>query len=244
MRKLIPIFLAIALLLVAPSLVLAQEAAKYNFASSQGSKELKVVPGGEGWGVIYFYNIDGNRITHITLDVSQAPTNWDIEIRPSQHELETTIGGMVVTTTGNLHVRPSELLPGETEAVPEDMVCIKIPDRGYALAKPAYIIIKVPESEEIGSTGDILISAEAEWLGQGGAAAIKQARNFQFTVRLVSNTDNSDETITGNGNNIEAADLLKVSSISTTGWLPGIIAAVLIIAVAVLISYSKDRKRR
>jgi len=231
--------------LAMPSLVLANEESHYNFASAQGSKQIMVEPGGEGKAVINFYNIDGNRTTHISLDVSQAPANWDIIIQPLQHELKTTIGGMVVTTTENLHVRPSELLSGETEAIPEDMVCIKIPNRGYALAKPAYIIIKVPESEELGSTGDILISAEAEWLGQGGAAAIKQARDFQFIVRLVSKAGNSSETITGNGDNLKAADSLKASSNPTTmGWLPAIIAAALIISGALLISYFKVRKRR
>jgi len=123
--------------------------------------------------VIYFYNIDGNRITHITLNVSQAPDNWEVEIQPPLHEIQVEISGSPVTVTENLHVEPSELLSEETEDVPEEMVCITVPTRGYALAKPAYIIVRVPESEEIGTKGDITISAEAEWLGYGGAAAIK-----------------------------------------------------------------------
>jgi len=69
MRRLTVIFLALALLLALPSPALAQEAAKYNFASARGGKQITVTPGGEGEGVIYFYNIDGNRITHITLSL-------------------------------------------------------------------------------------------------------------------------------------------------------------------------------
>jgi hypothetical protein len=236
MRRLISMFLAIALLLAAPSLVLAQEEGKYNFASAQGSKEIKVVPGDEGWGVIYFYNIDGNRITHITLDVSQAPDSWDVEIQPPRHEIEVEITGRVVTVTENLYVEPSELLSEEAEDVPEGTVCITVSGRGYALAKPAYIIVQVPESEKIGAKGDIVISGEAEWLGQSGATAIKQARDFEFSVEVVSEASDANETIIDGGDNNSGFSIME--------WLPAIIAAVVVILGAVLIPRLVARKRR
>ena len=232
-------FLAIALLLAVPSLVLADEAASYNFASAQGPKEIQVVPGDEGWGVIYFYNIDGNRITHITLDVSQVPDSWEVEIQPPLDEIEVEIGGTIVTVTENLHVEPSELLSEEAEDVPEGMVCITVPTRGYALAKPAYIIVRVPESEEIGTNGDIVISAEAVWLGQTGAAAIKQARDFDFSVEIISEATDSTETILDGGDNPG-----DNSGFSIMRWLPAIIAGVVVILGAVLIPRLVARKKR
>lgn len=66
----------------------AEEPAKYNFASAQGASSLRVVPGGEVKGVIRFYNIDGNRTTHITLEAVQAPENWEVEIVPPLHDTE------------------------------------------------------------------------------------------------------------------------------------------------------------
>jgi len=206
MKKLAVIFLAAALLLALPSLALAQEGAKYNFASAQGGKQIKATPGGEGEGVIYFYNIDGNRITHVTLEVSETPSNWEVAIQPPQHEIQVEIGGRIVTVAENLHVSPSALLSQETEDVPEGMVCIVIPSRGYALAQVAHIIVRVPESAEIGTRGDIIISAEAEWLGQGGAAAIKQTRNFEFSVEVVSAETDFTETIVGEGEESEAPE--------------------------------------
>lgn len=235
MKKLAVMFFAIALLLAVPSLVLAQEEAKYNFASAQGAKEIKVVPGDEGWGVIYFYNIDGNRITHITLNVSQVPDNWEVEIQPPRDEIEVEIGGMTTTLTENLHVEPSELLSEEAEDVPEGMVCITVPGRGYALAKPAYIVVRVPESEEIGTSGDIVISGEAEWLGQSGAAAIKQARDFEFSVDVVSEASDDGETIIDGGDNN--------SSFPITRWLPAIIAGVVVILGAILIPRLVARRK-
>ena len=72
MKRVLFIVVATTLLLARASPVLADEA-RYNFASAQGDKQISVTPGGEGKGVIYFYNIDGNRITHISLKVNQAP---------------------------------------------------------------------------------------------------------------------------------------------------------------------------
>ena len=250
MRRFVSMFLAIALLLAVPALVLAQEEAKYNFASSQGSKELKIVPGDEGWGVIYFYNIDGNRITHITSDVSQAPENWEVEIQPPQHEIEVEIGGRVVTVIENLHVEPSELLSEETEDVPEGMVCITVPTRGYALAKAAYIVVRAPEGEEIGARGDILISAEAAWLGQSGAAAIKQARDFDFSVEVISESTGFTETIVGQDGDSGASNPGKAtkgekgnSGFSLMKWLPAIIAGVVVVLGAVLIPRLVARRK-
>ena len=235
MRRLAVILLAIAVFLGLPLTVLAKEDAKYNFASAQGSEQIQVVPGGEGQGVIYFYNIDGNRITHVSLDVSQAPDSWGVEIQPPQHEIEVEIGGTIITVTENLHVEPSEVLSEEAEDVPEGMVCIPVSGRGYALAKPAHIIVRVPGSEEIGTSGQILISAEAEWLGQTGAAAIKQSRDFEFSITVVSEAADSTETILGNGDN---------SGFSMMGWLPAIIAGVVVILGAVLIPRRVARRRQ
>ena len=234
MKRITVMFLATGLLLTLPSPVLAQEVAKYNFASAQGTKQIEVEPGGEGKGVLYFYNIDGNRITHITLDISGAPGNWEAELEPPQHEIEVEIGGRTITVTENLHVEPSELLSEELEDVPEGMLCISIPGRGYALAKAAYIVIRVPQSEEIGSTADILVSAEAEWLGQSGAAAIKQARDFEFSVEVVSEANDSAETIKDDGSN---------PGLSIVRWLPVIIAGVVVILGAVLIPRLVARRK-
>lgn len=231
MKKILAIVLLAAMLVALPSLALAQEAAKYNFASAQGSKQIKVIPGGEGKGVIYFYNIDGNRITHITLEVSQAPDNWEVEIEPPLGEIQVEIGGTIFTVTENLHVEPSELSSEEIEDVPEGMVCLTVPNRGYALAKAAYIIVRVPDSEEIGAKGEISISAVAEWLGQTGAAAIKQSRDFDFSGEVVSEAE-EEERIVEEGGGFAAI---------INRWLPVIIAAIIVILAAILIPRLRRR---
>ena len=233
MGRILAIIVALVVLMAFPSVALAQEPAKYNLASAQGNKDLKVTPGGEGTGVIYFYNIDGNRITHISLEVSQAPSDWQVELQPPAGEIQVEIGGTIVTVTENLHVEPSEVLLQEPESVPQGMVCITVPNRGYALAKAANIIVRVPESEEIGTKADITISAVAEWLGQTGAAAIKQERDFNFSVEVVSEMPGGDERI------IEEHGATEI----IVRWLPAIIAAVIAVLAAVLIPRLVRRRR-
>ena len=160
-----------------------EEPSKYSLASAQGASSFQVIPGEEAKGVIYFYNVDGNRITRITLEVVQAPSNWEVEIDPSLHDIEVKFGGQKITVTENLHAEPTQLSSEPIEDVPESMVCLTLPNRGYALAKPATIIIRVPESEEAGTKGDIKITAVANWMGQTGSATISQTRDFDFSVK-------------------------------------------------------------
>ncbi|HJX69794.1 MAG TPA: hypothetical protein VJ441_01740 [Dehalococcoidia bacterium] len=162
-----------------------EEPARYNLASAQEASNLRVIPGGEAKGVIRFYNVDGNRITHITLEVVQAPDDWEVEITPPLHDTEVEFGGRAMTIAENLHVEPTHLSLEPIEDVPEGMVCLILGNRGYALAKTASIIVRIPESEKAGTEGDIKIAAVASWLGQTGMATICQTRDFDFTVKVV-----------------------------------------------------------
>ena len=59
----------------------------------------------------------------------------------------------IVTITENLYAGPTELLAEEIQDVPEGIVCLILPNQGYALAKAATIIVHAPESDELGIKG-------------------------------------------------------------------------------------------
>jgi hypothetical protein len=261
MKKACLFLLAVLLLPALPLPVHAdEEAAKYNFASAQGDKELKIPSGEEGVGSIYFYNIDGNRITHITLEASQVPPDWEVTIEPPLSETQVLVSGMPVMVEENLYVEPSELLTEEPQSVPEGMVSLKIPGRGYALGKLAQVIVTAPESAPLGSSQEITIAAEAAWLGQSGAAAIRQARDFDFSVTVISSQTDYTETIVEQGEEIpgeatggqggqESEEVLppapagKSAGFLLITWLPVIIAVAVVILGAVFIPMLV-RKRR
>jgi hypothetical protein len=242
MKKACLFLLAALLLLALPLPVHAdEEAAKYNFASAQGSKELRIPPGQEGNGYIYFYNIDGNRITHVTLEVSQAPSGWEVAIEPPLAETQVLVSGIPVTVEENLYVEPSELLAEEPQDIPEGMVSIKVPGRGYALGKVAPVVVSVPDSTPLGTTGEITIAGEAAWLGQGGSAAIKQARDFDFSVTVVSGSTEYTEEIVGQGEAPQDAE--GTSDFSLKSWLPAIIAGIIVVLGAIIIPLLVRRRR-
>ena len=163
-----------------------EEPARYSFASVQGTSSFQVVPGGEAEGVIRFYNIDGNRVTHIALKVSgesRIPGGWVVEIDPPLHDEEVRSDDATVIITENLSVEPAAICSKLIEDVPDGVVCLTVPGRGYVLAQLARVVVRVPESERAGVTGDIKITAVASWLGQRGAGTISQTRDFDFNVR-------------------------------------------------------------
>jgi len=230
MRRLFAAVLVFTALMAMVSSALAEEPAKYNFASVQGAKEIGINPGGEGVGNMYFYNIDGNRITHVTLEVTQAPAEWQVEIQPPLTETQVEVNGQVVSVTENIYVEPSEASSEEFNNVPEDMVCIPVSQRGYALAKETQINVRVPDSEAIGTIGEVIVSATAQWLGQGGAATFSQNRDFTFTVEVVAEAAEFQETI------------LDKNSMAATKWLPWIAGAVFAVLLALVTLHLRKRR--
>jgi hypothetical protein len=177
------------------AVVLADESARYSFASAQGAKDLKVAPGGEVEGLIYFYNIDGNRITHVKLAASSIPDGWQVEIEPAEHTTEVLVNGAAFRVSENLYVEPSGVMSVAPGSIPAGMVSIKIPNRGYVFAVPAVVVAKVPSSAQAGQMVGITVSAEAIWLSQGGGVAMRQERDFQYNVLVTLDADSYTETV-------------------------------------------------
>jgi len=182
MKKCFTIISILLIFIYLSTIAFAQEP-KYNFGSMQPAKEFSISPG-DVITKLYFYNIYGNRITHISLSVSNAPPNWAISFNPELHIITVNISGITTEVIENLYVEPSEALDKIPETVPEGIEYISS-SVGYIGAKPVEITISVPEDEELGKEFNITISASAEWLGQTGAVAIKQSRDFDYTIKTV-----------------------------------------------------------
>jgi hypothetical protein len=161
-------------------------AAAFNFGSMQKMKSISLEPGEEGELLLYFFNIYGDRITHIKLELTSYPEGWEVEIEPPIHEQQVEVQGRVITVTENLYVEPSKPVPEKPEQVPEGMeylVSGKV--EGFIPAKVVKIKVKVPKDAELWKEYPINVRGTAFWLGEGGNVALNQQRNFAFTVKTI-----------------------------------------------------------
>ncbi len=165
--------------------VMSQQEAIYNLASIQPDKHIEIEAGGYGTGLIYFYNVDGNRATHIKLEVSRSPSNWEVQVQPPARETVIDTANGSLSLIENLCVEPSVLQSEKITGLTDGLECVAVADRGYAMAKVVCVTIQVTESAKAGDTGEVEITAEATWLGQSGAASIRQTRDFVFSVEIL-----------------------------------------------------------
>lgn len=240
--KKIMVAAAVLVLLALPSVALAaDEPAKYSFASAQGASNLQAIPGTEVQGVVYFYNVDGNRITHIKLDILQSPDGWTVEIDPplAEQGYDLTGDGVVdVTVMENLFVEPSTVSDTTITNVPKGSISLTLPNKlgtdvpGYALAKVIKFNITVPKSEVVGTNGSIKILATGSWLGQSGAAAIAQTREFDYSIQTVYElSEEKPVTAGGDGFNFGL-------------WLPIAGGVVVVILIIILLPRFVDIRRK
>jgi len=177
-------FFIVVFILLATS-VIAQESPKYNFGSAQGGEDLTLAPGEEISTKLFFYNIFGNRITHISLNAGDLPEGWEVSIDPELHTTQVRVSGIDTEIEENLFVEPSEAVEEVPEIIPEGIEYIRS-SVGLIGAKPVSITISVPDDAQLGSIEDISISGTAEWLGQAGSVAFNQQRTFNYKVSVIS----------------------------------------------------------
>jgi hypothetical protein len=180
----------LTIFLVLTPIAVAEEAPKYNFGTTAASSTILIEPG-ENLKVpaVNFFNIYGNRITHVAMTLTDSPKGWDVNIEPELHEVQVNISGTIVTSTENLYVSPSSAV-AEKPAVPEEGVnYITLGGiEGYVPAKVAYLNITVPPDVPIGGSYTISIRAVGNWYGQAANLALSQERSFQFKVQTVTHT--------------------------------------------------------
>ena len=157
---------------------------QYNFGSMQPSKNLAGKPGQTIETRLYFYNIYGNRPTHIKLEIVDKPENWDVEIVPSARDVDYEVAGVIQTVQENLVVYPSEVKEkAGKDSKDKEWIKSKV---GYVESDFVDVRISIPENEKIGVTKNIKINGKAFWLGQGGNIALEQERDFEYAVKTTT----------------------------------------------------------
>ncbi len=153
---------------------------QYNFGTMQPTDKLAGKPGQTIETRLYFYNVYGNRPTHVRLEITETPDNWDVSIVPGVGDVEYEVAGVIQTVNENLVVYPSEAQEQAGRNSDEkEWISSKV---GYIESDFVDVVIEIPENEEIGITENIKINGVAFWLGQGGNIALEQEREFEYAV--------------------------------------------------------------
>lgn len=231
-------FFILLAFLLAVSIVTAQEATKYNFASAQPQKELIASPGEEIITKIYFFNTVGNRATHVLLSVEEKPADWAVEIKPEVEVVTYDVSGIRNDFEENLVVEPSTFYEKEPINNDEKIVIIKTQE-GYAKAREAQIKIEVPKNARVGSEENIIIKGVGFWLGQSKNVDLKQERNFNFKITIQSK-DFYEERV-DNKNKISGYSI-AIESIKNNKSITIIIALIIILGVIIVIK-RKNKSR-
>jgi hypothetical protein len=178
-------------LLLFSSVIFAAEVPKLAFGTMQSGDSANVFPGGNVTFKVYFF-VDseyGNRITHITLNVTASPPGWSVVVTPQIHQMTIIVNGVEKTITETLYVEPKPVL-NESEMPspkPNDTYYLLSPSgKGYLQAKMAEVSITVPSSAVIGSNNEINVEGIAQWYGEGGVVLFSQSRDFKYTMNIAS----------------------------------------------------------
>ncbi len=173
-------------------LILASAAEpKYNFGSAQAGKIIVAEPGEGATGELYFYNVFGNKITFVQLNLGEAPEGWDIQLDPPIRDITYTVSGIEAVDRANVYVEPSNFVESpETLQVfrcgDSDCKYISSPAGGYMLAKVVYIRINAPKDAPLFQDFPLVVNAKAFWHTEPGTVATQQVRTFSYTIHTTT----------------------------------------------------------
>ena len=168
------------------SVSLAEENAAYSLGTMQPNNNYRASPGDDLVLKFYIFNAYGNRISHITLSVTNNPDNLEVVLPP----LETktwNISGILTPIEENLYVEPMPLLDAKPTNPLPGIEYLKSPNiSGVIPAKPVNFTVKIPSDSPLGVRYAVTITALAKWYGETGSAQVSQARPFAYSILVAS----------------------------------------------------------
>jgi hypothetical protein len=186
MIKKLCFFLTVILLFNFSSI--GQGSPAYSFGTMQPTVNYRASPGKDLNVTLYFFNAYGNRITHITLSVSDNPDNLDVVLPPLQTNTW-NISGIMTPIEENLYVEPMPIV-SEMPANPvSGFVYLRAQNlniSGFIPTKPINVTIRMPTDAPLGQTHKLTITALASWYGETGTAQVSQARPFSYNIMVVA----------------------------------------------------------
>jgi len=228
-----------AVMLLAP---FAFAGGSFNFGTMQGGKLIAIEPGKTAEAKLYFFNIHGDRDTHVSIGVVEAPAGFKVEIDPMPHNASYNVSGVMITTTESLvtPVTPVDSLPKEKpeeSATPAGVEYVTLGGvEGFVPAKVLTIRVTAPADAPLWQDYTLKLAATAGWfdVGETGPISVRQARDFTYGIRTITK-EYSEEAV---------AEQQKPFWEQLDAWMVSTAALVLVILVlAAYVLFSRKKKK-
>ncbi len=160
------------------------------------SMEARAVPGQTVTAAWNLYNIHGDRITHVVINVAEAPPGWEISIEPGLHGAAYNVTGVLQEIEENLGLRPTEVVGSIPDPKPEGTDYVKHPkEDGYIPVRPVDILVKVPVDAEPFKDYKVTLEAVGNCFMEPGAVVPGIATQLELAIRTISGEGFFEEEI-------------------------------------------------
>ena len=167
-------------------IVIADETPAYSLGTMQPNNNYRASPGDDLVLKFYIFNAYGNRISHITLSVTNNPDNLEIILPPLQTRTW-NISGILTPIEEHLYVEPMPIVETKPDNPAPGIEYLKSPNvSGFIPAKAVNFTVRIPADAELGSRHTFTITATAKWYGETGSAQVSQARPFAYNLIITS----------------------------------------------------------
>lgn len=150
------------------------------------SMEARAKPGQEVVATWNFYNLYGDRTTHITVSKIQGP-NWDIKYEPALHEESYDVSGVIEKISENVGVEKSSVVLEIPINPPEGISYVKHPKQeGYIPVKPIKIYITIPDDAKLWQDYKFVFEAKGNCFTEPGAVIPALATQLELNVKTTT----------------------------------------------------------
>jgi len=175
-----------------------------------------------------FYNLYGNRITHVVVNKLEGP-DWKIRYDPEIHEAKYDISGVVEKVQENLALENNQVVLEIPYNLQEGINYVKHPNQdGYIPVKTVKIYITIPEDAKLWKNYDFVFESKGSCFSEPGAVIPAVATKLKLSIKttttfyetpIANETEKPQKsTITGAvvGTNTTAGILLLMTFILVT----------------------------
>lgn len=150
------------------------------------SMDARAIPGQTVIATWNFYNLYGDRTTHIKVSLAEGP-DWQVSYEPALHEANYEVMGVEQTIEENVAVEVIPVVDSIPEIIPEGIDYVKHPkEAGYIPVKPVRIYIKIPEDAELWKNYDLVFEAVGNCFMEPGAVMPAVATQLKLSIKTIS----------------------------------------------------------